>query len=372
MNQPANLSAALAGRFLAYTTKEHQDLAMAATASSVASGIAVRDTSPLDVLRRARVRGYASPVLVDVGVWTTQVASSHSPTSLDAPSALISRISLDSWASPLLRAGASVVLTPSKFVRLADWRSLRAVIAAGDSATLPEVVTLVATDAAMLDRSYLPRFIRELSRAERSVALIFAAKSKPLAHWGRPAGLRQVVSAIENCNLLAVEPVTAADVLSFGASAAAIGMTGGLRRPRCPGDPKGGPDAHSFTPGLFLRDLWEHRSSGTYGDWFANSPSPTCHACGGRALDVFGSDEADKKAVLRHNVHAWLGVHADLRGQDCITQRRILGDERAAALAAHLSLRPASGHLEADPVLRQLVELDDPRGRRTTPQGAWR
>jgi hypothetical protein len=28
--------------------------------------------------------------------------------------------------------------------------------------------------------------------------------------------------------------------------------------------------------------------------------------------------------------------------------------------------------LEADPILRQLVELDDPQGRRTTPEGAWR
>jgi hypothetical protein len=51
-------------------------------------------------------------------------------------------------------------------------------------------------------------------------------------------------------------------------------------------------------------------------------------------------------------------------------RRRFLADEWSAALAAHLSLRPALGSVDADRVLRQLVELDDPMGRRTTPQGA--
>jgi hypothetical protein len=361
----------LGDRFLAYTTKEHQNLAMAATALHVGSGIAVRDASPLDVLGRAKDHRYADPVLVDIGAWTSQVASGRSPTLLHEPDALIPRISLDSWASPLLAAGASVVTTPSKFVRVGDWRSLRAVIEAGEESTLPQVVTLVATDAAMLDASYRQRFIRTLSGVARPIALIFAARSHPLGHRGRPAGLREVVSEIGSCIVLAVEPVTAADALSFG-SVAGIGMSGGLRRPRRPDDPKSGPDARNFTPGLFLRELWEHRSPDTYADWFANSPSPTCHACGGRALDAFGRDLADKEAVLRHNVHAWLGVHADLQGKDLEARRQMLVAERAKALAAHLQLRPASGYLEADPVLRQLVELDDPRGRRTTPYGALR
>jgi len=369
MPQSDRLPTSLGGRSLAYTTKEHQELAMAATASVAASGIAVRDASPLEVLKRVKDRRYACHVLVDIGAWTRQVASDRSPTFLHQPGALIPRISLDEWASPLLAAGASTVLTPSKFVRGGDWRSLRGVIEAGDESNLPEVVTLVATDAAMLDAPYRQRFVRALSAAERPIALIFAAKSHPLGHRGRPAGLRQVVSEIGSCIVLAIEPITAADALSFGA-AAAIGMTGGLRRPRRPYDPKGGPDARNFTPGLFLRELWEHRSPDTYADWFANSLSPTCPACGNRALDAFGRNPADKDAVLRHNVHAWLRVHADLQGRDLRARRQMLAAERLEALAAHLQLRPASGYVEADPVLRQLVELDDPRGRHTTPQGA--
>jgi hypothetical protein len=370
MSQVAVLPSA-ANRFLAYTTDEYQDLAMGATSSSAASGIVVRGSSPLGALRRAKAFGYRSLVVLDAGAWTTHVATRNSPTLLHAPGAL-TQISLDSWACDLLGAGASAVLTPSKFVQAGNWGALRAVLDAGDETSLPGVLTLVPTDAAMLDDSCLPRFIRALSGTNRPLALLFAARSKPLARWGRAAALREVMSAIPGCLVLAVEPITAADAFAYGASGAAIGISGGLRRPRRPGDRSGGPNARDFTPGLFLRDLWEHRSPGTYGDWYGNSPSPTCGACGGRALDEFGNDEADKVAVLRHNVHAWLGVHSELCSFDPLSRRLILAEERANALAAHLALRPASATVEADPILRQLVELDDPQGRRTTPQGAWR
>jgi hypothetical protein len=362
----------LGERFLAYTNSDLQDLAMDSTAPYAASGIAVRDQSPFEVLARANSYGYANPILVDVGIWTSQVATYRSPTILHQPGALLPRMSLDSWASPLLAAGAAAVATPSKFVRVGEWRSLRAVVEAGEETSLPGVVTLVATDAAMLDPPYRQRFIRALNFTRRPVALIFAAKSRPLGGHGRPAGLRKVISEVSGCILLAVEPIAAADAVSFGAGAVAIGMTGRLRQPRRPGDLGAGPNALNFTPGLFLRELWEHRSPDTYGDWFANSPSPTCDVCGGRALDCFGRDPSDKEIVLRHNVHAWLGVHADLHGLNLTARRLMMTAERADALAAHLQLRPAVGHVEADSVLRQLVELDDPYGRRTTSQGALR
>ena len=344
---------------------------MAATAASPASGIVVRNSSPLDALARSRARGYPSRIVLDVGAWTTRVATRRSPTVLHAPGAL-TQISLDSWASDLLGAGADAVLTPGKFVPADHWAALRAVLDAGEETSLPGVITLVATDAAMLDSACLPAFSKILSGASRPLALLFAARDKPLARWGRPAALRQVVSAVPGCLLLGAEPIIAADAFARGASGAAIGISGGLRRPRRPGDQGGPNNAAGFVPGLFLRDLWEHRSPGIYADWYANSPSPTCGACGGRALDEFGCDEADKQAVLRHNVHAWLEVHAGLRGLDPAGRRAALARERADALAAHLTLRPAAVTVEADPLLRRLAELDDPQGRQTTPQGAWR
>jgi hypothetical protein len=201
------------------------------------------------------------------------------------------------------------------------------------------------------------------------VALIFAAKRRPFEQHQRAADLRRLMLERPGCFLLAVEPLTATDAYAHGASAVAIGISGGVRQPQRPGD-TGGRNAKDFLPGLFLRDLWEHRSPGIYADWYANSRSPTCDACGGRALDSFDSDEADKEAVLRHNVHAWLAVLEELRARTPAEQRQWSAQEWAAALAAHVALRPAHGIIEADRLLRRLVELDDPKGRRTTPQGA--
>jgi hypothetical protein len=125
-------------------------------------------------------------------------------------------------------------------------------------------------------------------------------------------------------------------------------------------------------PGLFLRQLWENRSSGTYADWFANSPSPTCADCGGRALDRFTAEDDDKRQVLRHNVHSWLAVHSEIRRRRPDAACEWLRAERCRGFTAHAALRPVPASLKADKLLRVLCELDDPQQRTTTPIGTWR
>ncbi|MGQ0774233.1 MAG: hypothetical protein ACT4NY_07440 [Pseudonocardiales bacterium] len=234
----------------------------------------------------------------------------------------------DSLASSLLGTGADAVLTPSRFVPLGDWAALHAVLRAGEETELPEVVTLIATDAAMLDSTYRQTFV-ELLVTNRPVAFAFAGTNPPFESPGRVAGLRYLMSKRPGCLLICTEPTVATDAYAHGASGAALGITGGVRKPRRPGDPGGG-NAKGFLPGLFLRDLWEHRSPDIYADWFANSPSPTCPACNGRALDVFDNTDADKRIVLRHNVHTWLMVFDELRGRTRTEQRRWSADEWAA------------------------------------------
>ncbi len=359
---------AMVGRFLGYTTDAHEHVALDATSRSPVSGVVMRNPDPLGAVRAARSGYYRSVIVLEVGAWTSAVATPQSPTLLEAPGALV-QVSLDSWADNLLNEHASAVLTPSKFVRLGDWAALRAVLRAGERTERPEVATLVATDAAMLDSAYLPSFVKTLI-THRPVAVLFASKNPPFSRAGRMAGLRYLLANRPGCFLLATEPVVATDAYAHGASGAAVGISGGTRRPRRPGDNGGGDNARGFLPGLFLRDLWEHRSPDTYADWFGDSPSPTCTQCGGRAIDTFDNNDHDKIVILRHNVHAWLEVFDELRARTRIDQQRWSAEEWSEALAAHVTLRPATGAIDADRVLRQLVELDDPLGRRTTPKGA--
>ncbi|MGH3926430.1 MAG: hypothetical protein ACRDTT_26805, partial [Pseudonocardiaceae bacterium] len=182
----STMTPAVVGRFLAYTTEEHEGVAIAGTQSSPVSGIVVRDRDPQGAVRRMRLAGYRSIVIPEVGAWTREVATPCRPTILRDPDALI-QMSLDSWASDLLRAGADAVLTPSRFVPLGDWAALRAVLRAGEETELPEVVTLIATDAAMLDSTYRRTFV-ELLVTNRPVALVFAGKNPPFESSGRVAG----------------------------------------------------------------------------------------------------------------------------------------------------------------------------------------
>src|SRR5690348_17595355 len=88
--------------------------------------------------------------------------------------------------------GASAVLTPSPFVRCADWPSLRAVLRAGRSSGVADLHTLVATDAAVLQPQYLATFLEALrtDAGDRALAVAFADAREPLAKRERLAGLR--------------------------------------------------------------------------------------------------------------------------------------------------------------------------------------
>ena len=171
--------------------------------------------------------------------------------------------------------------------------------------------------------------------------------------------------------MVSTEVIVGVDVITRG-GAAAIGLTGSLRRPRRPWDEGGAPPAKDFVPGLFLRELWETRSPRVYADWYANRQAPTCTACGGRAIDRFTSHELDKRQVLRHNVHTWLEVLGEITSGTPSWARLWLAEERLRGLGAHNALSSVRTPVTADPMLRAYCELDDPHGRRLALNGSWR
>jgi hypothetical protein len=348
----------LRGRLLAHTTAEHVEIAAATTDANPASGLVIRacDATTPRVLRRAA--RYRQPIVLDPGCWISRAATVDRPMAFVGEDGLF-QMSLEGWAQGILAGGFDAVLTPSLFAPAGE-EVLEAVVAAGNRAIDSRVITLVGTDAAMLDAENLPVLRRVLGQSSRPLAVLFAAKNHPMARRGRVHALRELLDALPGCMVLATEPIVGTDALVHGAGACAVGVTGGLRRPRRPGDPSGGSRATSGVPGLFLRQLWEHRSPGVYADWYANRPSPRCSQCGGRRLDAFDSSDQGKQAVLTHNIHAWLEVLDDIREQPVTERAPWLATDRARGLQTHVGLRPAHATSEADPVLRQLVALDGP------------
>jgi len=364
----------VSGRLLCYVAPNNaSDLAVvhqaaALTGGHAGSGLVMRGPHTHDVLRslgRAAPRSSArQPVVVDPGNWTKTIATADVPLGLPADEDVLIPLTLCEWAQSWFDAGADGLLTPSKFVQSEDWPALKAVLAAGAQASDPRVATLVATDAAMLDRPRLATFLDAVDeqRGGRPLAFVFAAGSAPLARTARMAGLRALLGAFPDSLVVGVEVLAATDVLVRGGDAA-IGLLSSQRQPRRPQDTGGGPLSAGYRPGMFLRELWETRNPSIYADWYADRAAPTCARCGGRTPDSFTTDAADKAAVLVHNVHAWLEVLSDLRwaGE---TAREWLVGERWRAHDAHRELGPPGSGVPVDALLAALCELDGPQGHR--------
>jgi hypothetical protein len=357
------------GQLLAHADPEDVDAdLLVALNGSPGSGLVLRN-APAQLLRfvRPRLTGLLAD---DAGFWAREVATAAEPLGAGIGQPGLFAMSLDAYAAPRALAGAHVIYTPSRFVLAGDFAALDAVVAAGARSNRTDVTTLVATDPAMLDAPLLPLFTSQLVSAARPLALLFATGGRPLEKRGRAAALRQLLTVLPNATVLATEPLVAADVLSHG-GAASIGLRSGLREPSRPIDRAGGGYSEAFLPGLFLRELWEHRSPGVYADWYVTAQSPWCGPCG-RHLDVFSTAGSDKRQILLHNVHEWLTVAEDLgRRQGHGRQRAFLHQEHLSALGRHVTLHRVNAAVRADRLLRVLAELDDPAGRKTAVSGAW-
>lgn len=369
----------MSGHLLCYVAPNNgPDLALVARAAALtgeheASGLVVRGPRTVELLRgvdRMSAPGTTrQPVVVDPGKWTRTVATVNVPLGVDADEDVLIPLTMEQWAASWFDAGADGLLTPSGFVESGDWPALKAVLVAGAQVRDPRVATLIATDAAMLDPARLTMFLEHVDeqRAGRPLAFVFAAarSGSPLAPTGRMAGLRAVLGAFPDSFIVGAEVLAATDVIVHG-GAAAIGLLSTQRRPRRPGGTGGGSFSPGYRPGMFLRELWETRNPSYYVDWYRNRPAPFCTACS-RGPETFTTDQADKDAVLLHNVHAWLDVLTDLRREGENAQTWLM-NERRRAHDAHHRIGPPSTGAPIDDLLATLCRLDGPpQQRQITP-----
>ena len=245
--------AGLAGRLLAYTNTDSVWPTAEATRAATQTGLVIRGRVCTGDLRRLRASGYTETVVLDAGLWPHTAASVATPMSRSAPVGLFCP-TLDEALAPFVTNGADVALTPSLFVRDGDWAALAAVLRVGREATRPDVMTLVATDAAMLGPQRRPRFVQILDadRGGRPLAFVFAAARNPLGMSERIGGLRALLRAFPGSLILGMDVLAGTDVIIHG-GAAAIGVISSMRRPTRPADPSRGPLARVGYPGCSCR-----------------------------------------------------------------------------------------------------------------------
>jgi hypothetical protein len=214
------------GRLLSYASADAVSQIHDVVAANPGSGLLIRGEKSAQVARRVRPAvaahvGTVRPVVgIDVGMWSTLIASAAAPMRLPVEDEGLFPLGLNEWADDLLRNGADFVFTPSLFVRCADWPALRGVLRTASSVHRPHVVfTLVATEAAMLDPAHLGCFVRTLQveAAGHRFAFVFADKAKPLARRERLAGLRKVLAEFPGSLVFGTEILVGTDVITQGA-----------------------------------------------------------------------------------------------------------------------------------------------------------
>lgn len=333
------------------------------------TALMVSSSEALNQVATIRAAG-GPPTVVDTRHWHAAVATEAVPTALHDGLPLYD---LDEWATAALDASqATAILTPSRFVPLGNRAVLRAVLAATAEITVPNLVTLIATDAAVLGSRYVTDFLDDLAGTpSRPLAFVFADKRTPLASYDRLRGLRALLSRFPGSWILGVDVLTATDALAHGAGWVAMGASSARRWPRRPGDSGGRPLSKGYLPGLFLRSVLDTRSPDVYADWYANSRSPHCDQCH-RALDMFEATPTDKPNIIRHNLHAVRDLAAEITAQPAAQRPAWLNHERVEAFLRHASLTSRAAPVEADRTLRALCELDDPQMRETSPAGHWK
>jgi hypothetical protein len=319
----------------------------------------------------ARLRAIArgSFLVADVGAWRGRRASVDEPTSLNSG---LDLVDLDTWTANVAAAtGAAAVLTPSYHVRDRAWNVLKALLQTTAHATDPRVITFIPINAAALDKANVASLLSCLKDTHgRRLAFTFTGPKRPLADKDRLAGLRELLTQHPGAWTLGVDPLVGTDALAHGATLVAVGTGHSTRHPDGPGDKTRG-FALGPLPGMLYLPLLEHRSPRKLADWFANRPLGVCAGCG-LEPDSLDAVEADRLAVIKHNLHATGDLATEVIGRPAAQRASYLSARRNEALARHVSLKPLAAPVDADLTLRRLCELDDPRGRVTTPQGAWR
>ncbi len=362
--QPSSVLEPWRGAVLAHTKPGDVRIALNETYKHMQSGLVFCGQPNREVRRDFGT--LAGRVILDRGRWCDTVAtptdlfglSGGTPPDNDSLLAATCDQTLSDVAASA-PASVSLVLTPTGFIPPDQLDLISAVFDAVAACNDPRLIPLIPTHAQVLDPWMLERTCQVLQKARSPIALILADDApQPFAALQRMDGLRTLLATVPDVLLLACEPSVALDATMHGACATAIGVNSGLRLPKPPPRTNGGPAA----PRMWLHELWEHRSPKTYAKWYQGLDEPYCEFCSvQRSFASYGPGTPDRQASYRHTLHSWLGVLDDLAGLSSAEARSVLAEQRLQALDRHAELRPQDGLGEFDPVVRQLVVLDEGR-----------
>jgi hypothetical protein len=261
-------------------------------------------------------RQASTPLLVDPGAYTSQLATADEPFDLPAADGMLFPADLDSVLQGQRDCHAAAAITPSRYVQAGDSAALKSLVRHAQAIERDDVLVAVPVAISWLkEEQYLPQLIAGLNRIPQPKALMFGDQKNPFDAVRAIVNVRRLLAATSNVGLWRVDVPAAFDCLAHGGDFAAVGAGGSLRH-LVPADEKARsetPMAH--TPSVLLPALLRYSTGRFIADRYANTPAPRCGCvvCNGASLDRFNSLSGETRAEAHaHNAAVWNSWLRDL------------------------------------------------------------
>ncbi|EIV94909.1 hypothetical protein [Frankia sp. QA3] len=296
-------------------------------------------------LALARYRG---PLLLDPGRYEAHPATSDKP--FIVPPDDMYGSGLERELDLQIERRAMAAITPTGYIRAADWNALKAVVGAAQDLGRADVIVMLPIDATWLRDDSVEKLDLAIKNIPHPVAVAVGGQFNPFDRYKKATtNLRRLLTDNPRVGLWRSD-LQVFDAIGHGALFAALGLSGSLRHTVPPGEPteskKGGGPASAT---VLLTEFLRFTRGSDLATLYANADAPTCDcpACDGARLDRFdGSDNEVRALADSHNAAVWARLldavfrYTDLGSRQSWWQQ-LSSDARAAITAENERLRQA-------------------------------
>ncbi|GAA0338796.1 hypothetical protein GCM10010151_30540 [Actinoallomurus spadix] len=270
-------------------------------------GLVLTGANPVRAARRCREeQAFEGPILFDSAAAEARVATRERP--FDEGGDGLLEITLEQRVQGQIDAGADAALTPTGYLRAADFGALDAAVEGAVGLARDDVILSLPLDAGWLAPGLIDKLIGVLARAPVAKAVMPGGRAAaPRRMLDGVLGLRRLVTEVPDVALFRTD-LTGLDAVAQGCLAASIGTSDALRRLVPPGETAGygSADGGDRSPGVLVPDLLTYVRGSVLADRFGDRAAPPCRCarCGGRSIAGFLRQEDWKDARL-HGVAVW-------------------------------------------------------------------
>ncbi|MFF4989759.1 hypothetical protein ACFY19_21395 [Streptosporangium saharense] len=304
---PPTAARLLAGRVL-YQENTRYRARVRTSVDPRLSGVVLTGKNADDRAVQLREAGYDGVLLIDSAPYVTYAATPDEPFLLPHDTLFPS---LEDCLDFQRGRGADAALTPTGYIRVADSKSLKAVMVAAERIERDDTVVVLPIDIAWLNSAHIEQLIAVCKRIRQPKAVILVRQFDPMdAFKETTVNLRRLVREAEQVALLRTD-LAALDAMAHGALFSGIGADSSIRHTVPVGERPQKAESNTGWaqyPHVLMPELMCFSDARALARRYANAEPARCDClvCDGRGLDRFASAEGETRIESEdHNAYVW-------------------------------------------------------------------